>query len=207
MTPPPTRTPVLRWTNQRLAILAAEERERELRLSDEVQRRNAAVGRKREEAGEQDALEALVETLESDIDVHTTGAGWEGNAASSQLVGGESYDRSERVDLSGWGIDGQPWSDSLPTEGVRDLMRGGDQLGSGNDDPRGGGGEGMETSGSPPGAEQQQGQQEQKQRGLQKPGGGEGGDKKSGKRVGRAIGMVAAAAYYAVWVVIALMLG
>lgn len=68
-------------TNQRLAILAAEDRERELRLLDEVQfRGSTSAGRASEASGEQQqqqqqlqqeqhGLEGLVETLESDIDM------------------------------------------------------------------------------------------------------------------------------------------
>ncbi|CAM9274804.1 unnamed protein product, partial [Pylaiella littoralis] len=202
---------------KRLAILAAEERERELRLLDEALLREAAVGRESEEAGERRpyALKGSIETLESDSGVDTAvtataTAGRGGRTVSSQLAGDEHDDRSEPVDSRGRGMDGRPGSELLWTESFGGSMDGGDQRGTGdyhpsgtsNDSPSGGGEEGIEVSGPLPGAGQQQ---QQQQHGQETPAAGE--EKKSWKRVRAAVGVVAAAAYYAVWVAVALVLG
>lgn len=251
-------TYVSHCTNQRLAILAAENRERELRLLDEIQLRGTAAGRESEAAGEQQHdLEGLVENFESDIDIDmdTTAAAGQGEGKpSSRSLGGESEsesdERSERVvDLGQRGVDRQPESQTLlpttsesfgdpTTVGDRDQRGTGSytpsasnssdgqrsstgdhhQPGTGNDyyPRRGGSGERMEPTGPPGAGQQEQGQgqgQQQKHEGQETPAGGDGdGDegseqKRSGKRVRAAIGVVAAAAYYAVWVAVALVLG
>lgn len=219
---------VLGPPNQRLAILEAEEREKQLRLLDEVHLRAAAaaaaaaaVDPKSDEPGgaEENAPPeeaTAVETLRADDEASgegreqgqaQTGAGGAALAFRAQGAGGDESDQP-RVDPKEMDVDRT--DHDHPTGGSVDPSSVGDDPGGiiagNNSERRGGEEEGGTERPRPPPLEREQGQTQEQER-REEPAEGARKEKKGGKRARDVIGVVVAAAYYAVWAVVALVLG
>eukprot|EP00903_Cladosiphon_okamuranus_P006670 g6512.t1 len=198
--------------SKRLAILEAEETEKQLRLLDEVQLRatataiaTGAVGRvsevKHENASRQAA--AVVETLQADEKTSSEGqAAWVGGANSQspqqQQADGESGHRVDPKDMDMEPAD-HPARDSVDPSSVGDgldSIAGYERRGV----------EEEEEARRPKLLPQEQEQQQQQQA---EPARGASSEKKrrSGKRARGVVGVILSAAYYAVWAAFALVLG